>query len=139
MKFLFRILCAALICSLFCACAAADMPELRGFDSSQSQKYLYVTFGEYFSDGYGAVSPVLWRVLGKGVPAAEDVSTDLGDNDNTTKKANVDTFTEETDDVYCLLTEYIVDFHQYNEVRDTRDGEPLQYKNSELFRFCSSY
>lgn len=137
MKSFIRFTLAALLCILLALPASADMPELRGFDNSQSQKYIYVTFGEYFSDGYGGISPVLWRVLGKGVPAAEDVSTNLADNDNSKKKANVDVFTDETDDVWCLLTEYIIDFHLYNEVRDTRYGDALEYKNSELYRFCN--
>lgn len=137
MKSLCRIGLLALALTLACAYAAADMPELRGFDSSQSQKYIYVTYGTYFSDGYGSVAPVLWRVLGQGVPAAEDVSTLLADNDNTQKAANEDVITAENEDVYCLMTEYIIDFHQYNEVRDTRDGEALAYKDSELYRFCN--
>lgn len=119
-------------------CALADMPQLRGYDSSQSQKYIYVTFGNYFSDGYGGYGPVLWRVLGSGIPGEDDVSTDgVDENDNSKKSANMDVITEENADVYCFLTEYIIDFHQYNEVRDTREGVPLEYKDSELYRFCT--
>ncbi len=118
--------------------AKAEMPELRGYDSSLSQKYIYVTFGNYFTDGYGGYGPVLWRVLGPGIPGEDDVSTDgIGEDDNSLKSANEDVITPENEDVYCLMTEYIIDFHLYNEVRDTRDGEPLAYEDSELYRFCN--
>ena len=118
--------------------AKAEMPELRGYDSSLSQKYIYVTFGNYFTDGYGGYDPVLWRVLGPGIPGEDDVSTDgIGEDDNSLKSANEDVITPENEDVYCLMTEYIIDFHLYNEVRDTRDGEPLAYEDSELYRFCN--
>ena len=121
--------------------ALADMPELRGYDYSRkhNEKYIYVTFGNYFSDGYGGFGPVLWRVLGKGVPAAEDVSTYYADNDNVGKAANEDVITPENEDVWCLMTEYIVDFHRYNQVRDTRDGKALEYKDSEMFRFLNDF
>ena len=132
MKSFIRFTLAALLCILLALPASADMPELRGFDNSQSQKYIYVTFGEYFSDGYGGISPVLWRVLGKGVPAAEDVSTNLADNDNSKKKANVDVFADETDDVWCLLTEYIIDFTLYHDIADTADGPALDYQDTLL-------
>lgn len=139
MRLLYKSLSLFLLSLLIGTCALADMPPLRGYDVSKptGEKYLYVTFGEYFSDGYGKIAPVLWKVLGPGVPAAEDVSTIIADNDNATKKANEDVITEENADVYCLMTEYIIDFHRYNEVRDTRDGPPLEYKDSELFRFCN--
>lgn len=118
--------------------AKAEMPELRGYDSSLSQKYIYVTFGNYFTDGYGGYGPVLWRVLGPGIPGEDDVSTDgIGEDDNSLKSANEDVITPENEDVYCLMTEYIIDFHLYNEVRDTRDGEPLAYEDCELYRFCN--
>ena len=118
--------------------AKAEMPELRGYDSSLSQKYIYVTFGNYFTDGYGGYGPVLWRVLGPGIPGEDDVPTDgIGEDDNSLKSANEDVITPENEDVYCLMTEYIIDFHLYNEVRDTRDGEPLAYEDSELYRFCN--
>lgn len=118
--------------------AKAEMPELLGYDSSLSQKYIYVTFGNYFTDGYGGYGPVLWRVLGPGIPGEDDVSTDgIGEDDNSLKSANEDVITPENEDVYCLMTEYIIDFHLYNEVRDTRDGEPLAYEDSELYRFCN--
>lgn len=118
--------------------ALSQAPQLRGFDSSQAQKYVYVTFGNYFSDGYGGYGPVLWRVLGPGIPGEDDVSTDgIGENDNTLKFANEDVITEENADVYCLMTEYIIDFHRYNPERDTRDGPALEYKDSELYRFCT--
>ena len=139
MKTLLRICALALVLLLPVQGTLADMPELRGYDVSQSrdEKYMYVTFGNYFSDGYGGFGPVLWRVLGKGVPAAEDVSTYYADNDNVGKAANEDVITPENEDVWCLMTEYIIDFHRYNAVRDTRDGKALEYKDSEMYRFLN--
>ena len=141
MKTLLRLSALLLGLILSAQGALADMPELRGYDYSQkhNEKYIYVTFGNYFSDGYGGFGPVLWRVLGKGVPAAEDVSTYYADNDNVGKAANEDVITPENEDVWCLMTEYIVDFHRYNPARDTRDGKALEYKDSEMFRFLNDF
>ena len=138
LKLWMKTLLAAFALALIAAQALADMPQMRGYDSSKQPKYIYVTFGEYFSDDSGAVEPVLWKVLGPGVPAADDVSTEgTGENDNSKKRANEDVYTPENDDLYCLMTEYIIDFHLYNEVRDTREGTPLEYKNSEIYRFLN--
>ena len=138
MKLWMKMLLASLLLALLSAQALADMPEIRGYDSSRQPKYMYVTFGEYFSDGYGTIEPVLWKVLGPGVPSAEDVSTEgTGENDNSKKRANEDVYTEENEDLYCLMTEYIIDFHLYNEVRDTREGTALEYKHSEMYRFLN--
>ena len=138
MKAIRKCLLCTLLMLLCASHASAQMPELRGYDASQSQKYIYVTFGNYFSDGYGGYGPVLWRVLGPGIPGEDDVSTDgIGENDNSLKAANEDVITEENADVFCLMTEYIIDFHQYNEVRDTRDGPALEYKDSEMYRYIT--
>ena len=133
-----KLLPAVLLMLLLTPRAMAQMPQLRGYDASQSQKYIYVTFGNYFSDGYGGYGPVLWRVLGPGIPGEDDVSTDgVGEEDNALKSANEDVIIEENADVFCLMTEYIIDFHQYNEVRDTRDGPALEYKDSEMYRYIT--
>ena len=118
-----KLLPAVLLMLLLTPRAMAQMPQLRSYDASQAQKYIYVTFGNYFQDGYGTYGPVLWRVLGPGIPGEDDVSTDgIGEEDNATKAANEDVITPENADVYCLMTEYIIDFYQYNEVRDMREG-----------------
>lgn len=138
LKSLRKLLPALLLLLLLAPGAVAQMPQLRGYDASQAQKYIYVTFGNYFSDGYGSYGPVLWRVLGPGIPGEDDVSTDgVGEEDNALKAANEDVITAENADVFCLMTEYIIDFHQYNEVRDTRDGEALTYKDSEMYRYIT--
>ena len=138
MKALRKLLPALLLLLLLAPCAAAQMPQLRGYDASQAEKYIYVTFGNYFTDGYGGYGPVLWRVLGPGIPGADDVSTDgVGEEDNVHKAANEDVITEENADVFCLMTEYIIDFHQYNEERDTRESEALTYKDSEMYRYVT--
>lgn len=138
LKALRKLLPAFLLLLLLAPNAVAQMPRLRGYDASMSQKYIYVTFGNYFSDGYGGYGPVLWRVLGPGIPGEDDVSTDgIGENDNSLKAANEDVITEENADVFCLMTEYIIDFHQYNEVRDTRDGAALSYSGSEMYRYIT--
>ena len=133
-----KLLPAVLLMLLLSPRAMAQMPQLRGYDGSQAQKYIYVTFGNYFQDGYGTYGPVLWRVLGPGIPGEDDVSTDgTGEEDNATKAANEDVITAENADVYCLMTEYIIDFYQYNEVRDTREGEALAYKDSRMYRYIT--
>ena len=133
-----KLLPAVLLMLLLTPRAMAQMPQLRGYDASQAQKYIYVTFGNYFQDGYGTYGPVLWRVLGPGIPGEDDVSTDgIGEEDNATKAANEDVITPENADVYCLMTEYIIDFYQYNEVRDMREGEALAYKDSRIYRYIT--
>ena len=137
MKPVIRLLLLSLLLAL-APRALADMPQLRGYDPAAEEKYIYVTFGNYFSDGYGGYGPVLWRVLGPGIPGEGDVSTDgVGENDNVMKAANKDIITEENADVFCLMTEYIIDFHLYNEVRDTRETPALEYRESELYRFIT--
>lgn len=133
-----KLLPAVLLMLLLSPRAMAQMPQLRGYDGSQAQKYIYVTFGNYFQDGYGTYGPVLWRVLGPGIPGEDDVSTEgVGEDDNATKAANEDVITAENADVYCLMTEYIIDFYQYNEVRDTCEGEALAYEDSRIYRYIT--
>ena len=98
----------------------------------------WVTFGNYFYASDGTRQPVLWRVLGPGVPEETDVMNEenhIKYNANDLKRANGDPSTPENQDLYCLMTEYIVDFLVYNETRDALDKTPpLDYADSLIFR-----
>ena len=63
-------------------------------------KYQYVTFGEYPTQKDGTREPTLWRVLGV------------------------------QDGVALLMTEYIIDFLTYNDVKDKDLQNPLAYADS---------
>lgn len=122
-----------LLLALAPASALADSPALRGY--AQDTGYQYVCFGQYPSGEDGTVNPVLWRVLGPGTPEAEDI-THRADATNRDEKEYVrgDDLTGENADVFCLMTEYIIDVALYNEVRDERDGVPLDYEDSAIRR-----
>ena len=62
----------ALLLLLAPAALAEDAPLLRGYDEA-TRKYEYATFGVYPYGENGEEAPVLWRVLGWGVPAEDDV------------------------------------------------------------------
>ena len=114
-----------------CAATAEEAPALRGYDT-QTRKYQYATFGVYPYEKDGTQAPVLWRVLGRGVPAEDDV---IGKDtyDHMAKKyANKDTFTEDNDDVFLLMTEYIIDTVLYHPVRDEADGPGLNYADTHV-------
>ena len=98
----------------------------------------WVTFGNYYYDSDGTRQPVLWRVLGPGVPEETDVMNEKNHikyNANDLKRANGDPSTPENRDLYCLMTEYIVDFLVYNETRDALNRTPpLDYADSLIYR-----
>jgi len=124
-------MCVFLLC--FISCAAADMPQLRSFDKELKPQYQYVTFGTYPQGKNGEEAPVLWRVLGPGVPGEDDVinASNCPDRDGTLP-VNGDNFTEETKDVFVLMTEYIIDFIMYHDQKD-KNGHPLDYKDSMMY------
>ncbi len=114
----------------FCATAQADMPQIRGYDAAQKPAYQYVTFGAYPYSKDGEIAPVLWRVLGPGMPGVDDViNASNCPNRNETLPVNGDVFTNDTQDVFVLMTEYIIDFITYHDRKD-KNGKPLDYVNS---------
>lgn len=128
-----RILCILLLAAMLLPCLslAEDAAVLRGYDTA-TRKYQYATFGVYPYEKDGAPAPVLWRVLGRGIAAEDDV---IGreEYDHMAKKyANRDTFTEENDDVFLLMTEYIIDTVLYHPVRDTAEGPGLDYAETNV-------
>ena len=125
--FLVILLSLALPCTAY---AAASI--LRGYDEA-TLSYQYVVFGSYPTTEEGGVEPVLWRVLGPGVPGETDVIN--VEEANEFKRAgdkypNEDVLTDENRDTYCLMTEYIIDFIQYHDVRDEADGPALDYADA---------
>jgi len=114
-----------------CAAIAEEGPVLRGYDT-KTRRYQYATFGVYPYEKDGTQAPVLWRILGRGIAAEDDV---IGreEYDHMAKKyANRDEFTEENDDVFLLMTEYIIDTVLYHPVRDTADGPGLDYADTNV-------
>ncbi len=71
------------------------------------QGYQYVLFGVYPTDEDGNMAPVLWRVLG-----AENGTL-------------------------CLMTEAIIDFLDFHDVKDTDPDAPLDYADSLLNKTCN--
>ena len=128
-----KIIAVCLFLILLFAAAAADMPQLRGYDKEIKPQYQYVTFGTYPQGKNGEVEPVLWRVLGPGVPGVDDVINAANCPVRDDKMpVNGDDFTEETQDVFVLMTEYIIDFIMYHDKKD-ENGEPLDYVNSMMY------
>ncbi|MGN0776153.1 MAG: hypothetical protein ACI4MM_05675 [Candidatus Ventricola sp.] len=112
------------------AALAQDAPLLRGYDSA-TQEYEYATFGVYPYGENGEVAPVLWRVLGWGVPAEDDVICKSNYPNRTDKKyANADDMTQENEDVCLLMTEYIIDTVLYHPERDETDDPGLDYADA---------
>ena len=133
---LFKLASAALSLLLISSCAALaeDALPLRGYDA-EARSYQYVTFGRYPYEEDGTEKPVLWRVLGKGVPGEDDVLTQKDAAAfNKAKYANGDDVTPETEDVYCLMTAHIIDTVLYNDVRDELDGPALDYKDAMIYQ-----
>lgn len=117
--------------ALMPALAGAQAPELRGY--ARPGGYQYVYFGSYPYDQEGTVAPVLWRVLGPGTPEAEDVThAEDASEENLRKYVRGDDLTGENADVFCLMTEYIIDVALYAPERDVRDGPTLSYENSAM-------
>lgn len=118
---------------LFFPEAMADMPRLHGYSQS-GPHYQYVTFGTYPSGKNAEVQPVIWRVLGQGMPGKEDViNASNVPEKHAPKVPRQDSISEENADVYCLMTEYIIDFLLYNAVRDDQEGLALDYVDSLLY------
>ena len=122
-----------------CCAAAAEAAELRGYAGKSGKNtdegYQYVTFGRYAYEADGAEAPVLWRVLGKGTPAEDDVIDAANVPDRKWKKTpNGDPELEGAEDVYCLMTDAIVDFLLHNETADELGGTALDYEDSLLYR-----
>ena len=123
--------CLALLVLLPCLALAGEEPVLHGYDT-KTRRYQYATFGVYPYEKDGTEAPVLWRVLGRGVTAEDDV---IGKDtyDHMAKKyANRDEITEENDDVFLLMTEYIIDTVLYHPVRDEADGPGLDYADTNV-------
>ena len=111
------------------ALVLADGPALRGFVKGEG--YQYVMFGSYPYSEEGETAPVLWRVLGPGTPEDDDLNNAANDiGYNKRKYATGDDLTGENADVFCLLTEYIIDFTLYHDVADEADGPELDYKDT---------
>lgn len=120
--------------ALLCSCAAADTFSPAGYNS-ETHSYQYVTFGSYPYTAEGEALPLLWRVLGAGVPGHDDVLVaEEAAAFNKDKYANGDDFTEETQDVLCLMTEYIIDTVLYHDARDELGGEALDYIDTLIYR-----
>ena len=132
--------CLALLC-----CLLLLMPDrasavlLRGFTGldpkHSSDGYQYVTFGRYPYEKDGTEAPVLWRVLGPGTPGEDDVINEGSAPPRKWKKAaNTDAPGGEDADVYCLMSEYILDMVLYHDVKDTDRGPALDYVDSLMYQ-----
>lgn len=128
-------LIASMFALLFCCTAIAEETvPFRGYDP-ETHSYQYVIFGTYPYTEEGNDAPVLWRVLGPGTPGDDDVlvAEEVAAY-NKDKYSNGDAFTEDTADVYCLMTEYIIDTVLYNDVRDEEGGPTLDYWDTLIYR-----
>ena len=131
-----KVFAAFLLLCLFSSLAYADAPALRGFVKGEG--YQYVTFGTYPTTKEGEETPVLWRVLGPGTPEDDDLNNAANDLGFKGKKyATGDNLTGENEDVFCLLTEYIIDFTLYHDVADEADGPALDYKDTLLYTYLN--
>ncbi|MBO5534224.1 MAG: hypothetical protein J6B53_02340 [Clostridia bacterium] len=111
----------------FCSVLSADASEIsKG----------WALFGTYYYESDGARQPVLWRILGAGVPEFLDITTESNNvkyDEKNRKHPNGDPVTEENDDLVCMMTEYIIDYLLYNDFRDVADKTPpLDYQNCQL-------
>lgn len=124
-----KVLFTLILLCLFTAFAQADEPALRGFIKGEG--YQYVTFGCYPYSKEGETAPVLWRVLGPGTPEDDDLNNAANDiGFNKKKYATGDNLTGSNADVFCLMTEYIIDFTLYHDVADEAEGPALDYKDT---------
>ena len=122
------------------ACASADAPALRGY--TEEEGYQYALFGRFPYDAAedAPAQSVLWRVLGPGYPEPDDII-----NSDQAAKGDVpvgvrydEDVPEEYADVFCLMTEYIIDAAQFNDVRDEVNGEALDYVDSAIARYVTT-
>jgi hypothetical protein len=103
-----RILPALLSALLLMFSPMAALGEALELRSFVAQKkYQYVLFGTYPFDGDGARRGVIWRVLGV------------------------------EDGVACLMTEYVIDYLQYHDVKDTNPDNPLHYADTIMRNTCN--
>ena len=111
--------------------AAADTSSLRGFVKGEG--YQYALFGAYPFSKEGEEAPVLWRILGPGTPEDDDLNNAANDiGYNKRKYATGDDLSGENADVFCLMTEYIIDFTLYHDTADTADGPALDYNDTQI-------
>jgi hypothetical protein len=88
---------------LLFACPAAVHSEPPALRGFDAKlKYQYVYFGEYPTQADGTAEPVLWRVLGV------------------------------QDGVAALMTEYIIDYLMFNDVKDNDNQNPLAYADTRI-------
>lgn len=126
-------ICLALLCML-CAGTAycEENAALRGYDT-QTRKYQYALFGVYPYEKDGSEAPVLWRVLGHGIPSDDDIINRSNEPKwDWKKRANRDELTQDNDDVFLLMTEYIIDTVLYHPERDVLDGPGLDYADTNV-------
>ena len=115
-------------------CAAVRLERYRE-DRYGDDAYQYVSFGRYPNEKDGTAAPLLWRVLGPGAPARGDVIDASNEPGRSWKKvASDDDLSGENADVYCLMTEYIIDFILYHDVRDEPGDGGLDYENTLMYR-----
>ena len=132
----FRYLCVFLPLFLLpCAGFCVDLEGYSGKSGFHSNAgYQYVSFGQYAYEADGAEQPVLWRVLGPGTPEAADVIDEANVPPRAWgKEPNGDDCTGENTDVYCLMSEYILDMILYNNYKDTDKGHGLNYEDSLMY------
>lgn len=124
--------CLALFLLLAPAALAQNNVFLHGYDES-TRTYEYATFGTYPYGENGEEAPVLWRVLGWGVPAQNDVINRSNAPKRSDKKyANRDELTQDNADVFLLMSEYIIDTVLYHPERDVLDGPGLDYTDTHI-------
>ena len=132
----FHTLVSALLSCLLISCCTAlaeDAAPFAGYNA-ETRSYQYVTFGSYPYTEAGEAAPVLWRVLGPGVPGGDDVLVaEAAAAFNKDKYANGDDFTAQTQDVFCLMSEYIIDTVLYHDVRDVPEGPALDYQDALIY------
>lgn len=94
---------------LFLCCTAAAQVELHGFDKNlKGEKYQFVTFGQYPYTSVSDVRPVTWRVL-----VVKDGSA-------------------------FMITENVIDFTYYHNVKDEYGGPVLEYKDTMINAYCNN-
>ena len=126
-----RLIFALTAFCLLSSLAAADAASLRGFVKGEG--YQYALFGAYPFSMEGEEAPVLWRILGPGTPEDDDLNNAANDiGYNKRKYATGDALSGENADVFCLMTEYIIDFTLYHDTADTADGPALDYKDTQI-------
>lgn len=113
------------------ACAQ-DAAPISGYNT-ETRRYQYAQFGVYPTGKEGEEAPVLWRVLGRGLPGDDDIINRANEPRREDKKyANRDEITSENDDVFVLMTEYIIDTVLYHPERDVLDGPGLDYADTHI-------